>query len=89
METLFDAVADGNNVRKPNPILKFFLKQQKCLGVEPAECVVFEDAVAGVQAALNAGMMCVGIGSPKYLREAHYVISGLDEMNLEKLGEQL
>jgi beta-phosphoglucomutase len=46
---------------------------------------VFEDAVAGVQAALNAGMMCIGVGSSKILKEAHFVVSGLNEMNLKKL----
>jgi beta-phosphoglucomutase len=48
---------------------------------------VFEDAVAGVRAAHNAGMLCVGIGSPEVLKEAHYVVSGLHEMSLVKLKE--
>jgi beta-phosphoglucomutase len=39
-----------------------------------------------VKAALNAGMKCVGIGSQKILREAHLIISGLGEMNMEKLN---
>jgi beta-phosphoglucomutase len=55
------------------------------VGIQPAKCVVFEDAVAGVQAALNAGMMCIGVGSPRILKEAHFVVSGLYEMNLIKL----
>jgi Predicted phosphatase/phosphohexomutase len=55
------------------------------VNVKPGKCVVFEDAVAGVQAALNAGMMCIGVGSPKILIKAHYVVSGLKEMNIERL----
>lgn len=82
---LFDAVADGNNVSKAKPDPEVFLKAASMLGVNPDECVVFEDAAAGVQAALNAGMICVGIGSAKILKGAHMVVNGLNEMNLLKL----
>jgi len=82
---LFDAVADGNNVSKAKPNPDVFLKAAEMVNVRPQKCVVFEDAIAGVQAALNAGMMCIGIGSPTILTEAHFVVSGLKEMNLEKL----
>jgi beta-phosphoglucomutase len=82
---LFDAVADGNNISKAKPDPEVFLKAAEMLDIKPSDCVVFEDAVAGVQAALNAGMMCVGVGSPEILTEAHFVVSGLKEMNLEKL----
>jgi beta-phosphoglucomutase len=85
IEELFDAVADGNIVSKAKPDPEVFVKAAEMVGVKPGKCVVFEDAVAGVQAALNAGMMCIGVGSPKILTEAHYVVSGLKEMNLEKL----
>jgi beta-phosphoglucomutase len=84
---LFDAVADGNNIRKAKPDPEVFLKAAEMVGAEPAQCVVFEDAVAGIKAALKAGMMCVGIGSPEVLKEAHYVVSGLHEMSLMKLKE--
>lgn len=82
---LFDAVADGNIVSKAKPDPDVFIKAAEMVNVKPGKCVVFEDAVAGVQAALNAGMMCIGVGSPKILTEAHFVVSGLKEMNLEKL----
>ncbi len=85
MKNLFDAIADGNNVRKAKPDPEVFITVAKMLETEPEECVVFEDALAGVQAALNAGMKCVGVGSEKILTEAHFVVSGLIEMNLEKL----
>jgi beta-phosphoglucomutase len=83
---LFDAVADGNIVKKAKPDPEVFVKAAEMLNVNNDECVVFEDAAAGVKAALNAGMKCVGIGSQKILREAHLIISGLGEMNMEKLN---
>jgi len=82
---LFDAVADGNIVRKAKPDPEVFITAAKMLGVSPEDCIVFEDAVAGVEAALNAGMRCVGIGSEKILTGAHFVVSGLDKMSLKKL----
>jgi beta-phosphoglucomutase len=84
---LFDAVADGNNVHKAKPDPEVFLTAARMLGTKPAECVVFEDAAAGVEAALNAGMLCIGIGSPEILSGAHYVVPGLAAMNLKKLEE--
>jgi beta-phosphoglucomutase len=85
LNSVFDAVADGNNVHKAKPDPEVFLTAAKMLGVKPEDCVVFEDAVAGVQAALNAGMKCVGIGSSKVLTEANLVINGLNEMNISRL----
>jgi beta-phosphoglucomutase len=82
---MFDAVADGNIIHKAKPDPEVFLKAAEMVGIKPDYCVVFEDAVAGVQAALNAGMRCVGVGSPEVLTKAHLVVSGLYEMNLEKL----
>ncbi len=86
IQELFDAVADGNTISKAKPDPEVFLKAAEMIGVKPPNCVVFEDAVAGVQAALNAGMLCIGIGSPKILTEAHFVVSGLSEMSLAKLS---
>ena len=82
---LFDAVADGNVVSRAKPDPEVFNKAAEMLRVKPVNCVVFEDAVAGVQAALNAGMVCIGIGSPRILTEAHFVVPGLNMMNITKL----
>jgi beta-phosphoglucomutase len=84
---LFDAVIDGNKVTKAKPDPEVFLKGAEAVGVAPAECVVFEDAIAGVEAAIAGGMKAVGIGSPDVLGEANLVISGLEKMSLEKLKE--
>jgi len=82
---LFDAVIDGNKVSKPKPDPEVFLAAAEELNIAPANCVVFEDAIAGVEAAKNGGMKAVGIGSPEVLNEADLVVSGLDKMSLEKL----
>jgi len=83
----FNAVIDGNKVSKPKPAPEVFLKGAEELGVPPANCVVFEDAIAGIEAAINGGMKAVGIGLPNVLTEADLVVSGLDKMTLEKLKE--
>ncbi len=85
IKNLFDAVADGNVVKKAKPDPEVFLKAAEMMNTPPGNCVVFEDAVAGIQAARNAGMMCIGIGSPHVLGEADLVVGGLYEMSLEKL----
>jgi len=87
MARLFDAIVDGNHVSKAKPDPEVFLKGAEALGVSPAECVVFEDAIAGVEAAINGGMKVVGIGEPAVLSKANIVVNGLDKMSLEKLEE--
>lgn len=87
LSSLFDAIVDGNHVSKAKPDPEVFLKGAEALSVKPEECVVFEDAIAGVQAAINGGMKVVGIGSPAILSAANLVISGLDKMSLEKLKD--
>jgi beta-phosphoglucomutase len=85
--SLFDAVVDGNSVSIPKPNPEVFLKGAQELDVEPSACVVFEDAIAGIEAAINGGMKTIGIGSPDMLTRANMVVSGLDKMSLEMLDE--
>ncbi|MNS90117.1 Beta-phosphoglucomutase [compost metagenome] len=80
ISSLFDAVVDGNKVANAKPDPEVFLTACRELGLEPAECVVFEDAAAGVQAARAAGTGVVGIGRADILTGADQVISGLDEL---------
>jgi len=70
----FDAIVDGNKVSKAKPDPEVFLKAAEELAVPASDCIVFEDAVAGVQAARNAGMRVVGIGSAKVLDQANFVL---------------
>lgn len=74
VEPLFDVVVDGTMVKNSKPDPEIFLLAASRLGVAPADCVVFEDAEAGVEAALAAGMKCVGIGSREQLGKADRVI---------------
>ncbi len=85
LKPLFDAIIDGTQVTHAKPDPEVFLKGAEALDVEPEACVVFEDAAAGVEAALKGGMKCVGIGSPDVLGKAHLVVAGLSEMSYEKL----
>lgn len=77
---LFDAVIDGNKVSKAKPDPEVFLLGARELGLDPADCVVFEDAEAGVEAAKRAGMKVVGIGERQILKEADSVVAGLFEL---------
>lgn len=83
IEELFDAIADGTNVSKAKPDPEVFLKGAELLGIAPAECLVFEDAVAGVEAAHRGGMKCVGVGDPEVLCEADYHIGGFGDLKME------
>jgi len=78
--SLFDAVADGMNVGKAKPDPEVFLKAAELLGICPEECIVFEDAVAGVEAAHRAGMKCIGVGDAAVLKDADAVIGGFTEL---------
>ncbi|MDP2114774.1 MAG: HAD-IA family hydrolase, partial [Bacteroidota bacterium] len=86
---VFDAVVDGNSITEAKPNPEVFLKSAEWLGVLPENCVVFEDAIAGVEAARNAGMRCVGIGDPETLEMADFVIPGFDGFTVRKLKRAL
>ena len=81
----FDAVIDGNKVVKSKPDPEVFLKGAEALGVKPEECLVFEDAQAGIEAAKKGGMRAVGLGDPQVLTEADVVISSFTGISIEML----
>ncbi|OIQ30088.1 MAG: beta-phosphoglucomutase [Bacteroidetes bacterium MedPE-SWsnd-G2] len=78
---MFDVLVDGNSVTTAKPDPEVFLKAAQGLGVKPDDCVVFEDSVAGVQAANTGGMISVGVGSPDVLSEADVVVKDFTELN--------
>ena len=86
---LFDTIIDGNKVTKAKPDPEIFLKGAEELTISPANCVVFEDAEAGVEAAIAANMKCVGIGNPQNLGKANLVIPGFKEFSFSKMNELL
>lgn len=71
---LFDAVVDGTRVRRAKPDPEVFTRAAGNLGIPPEDCVVFEDASAGIEAARRAGMGSVGVGKPENLMYADIVI---------------
>ena len=80
IENLFDAVIDGNMVTKTKPDPEVFLLAAKALSLAAKECVVFEDSAAGIEAAVSAGMMAVGIGNQTVLNKAGLVVSCLKDL---------
>ena len=82
---LFDAVIDGNKAQRAKPDPQVFLLGAQELGVGPADCVVFEDAEAGIQAARAAEMYVVGVGDPDVLAAADMVVPGLHAFDADSL----
>lgn len=77
----FDAIVDGNEVTKAKPDPEVFLKAASLLQVLPENAIVFEDAVAGIQAANQAQMLSVGIGDKSTLKEANFVFADFTEIS--------
>lgn len=73
----FTAIVDGNDVSKAKPDPEVFLIGAKKLGMKPENCVVVEDAIAGIQAANAAKMISIGIGDVQVLNEADYVFKDI------------
>jgi beta-phosphoglucomutase len=76
----FDAVADGNDIERSKPAPDVFLVAARRLGVEPDECLVVEDAEAGIEAAKAAGMRAAAVGDAVRSTEADYRLQGLGEL---------
>ena len=81
----FDVLVDGNSVTKAKPDPEVFLIAAKKMNVKPEGCIVFEDAVAGIQAANTASMTSIGIGDAKILSEADYNFNDFTEISLDFL----
>ena len=86
---LFDVVVDGNMVSHAKPDPEVFVTAARLLGENPADCVVFEDAQAGVEAARNAGMRCVGVGDPATLSGADIAIFSFEGFTVEKFENEM
>lgn len=76
----FDAVSDGNNIVNSKPDPEVFLKAAEFLGSIPAECIVIEDAYAGIEAAKAAGMQAVGIGDAAGYWKTDYAIARFSDI---------
>lgn len=81
-------LVSGETVAHGKPAPDIFLKAARELGVEPAQCVVIEDAVAGVQAAHAAGMRCIAVAGDRELaglREAELMVRSLTEVDIKRV----
>ncbi|MBZ9630548.1 beta-phosphoglucomutase [Salegentibacter sp. LM13S] len=85
----FDAIVDGNDVSKAKPDPEVFLIAAERINIKPENSIVFEDSVAGVQAANNANMMSIGIGEEKTLGEAEYVFNDFTEIDIDFIQKLL
>ena len=80
---LFDAVIDGNSVSKAKPDPEVFLKGAAAMNISVERCVVFEDALAGIEAAKAGGMSAIAVGKPELLPGADRYISSMMEMLIQ------
>lgn len=81
----FDAIVDGNDVTNAKPDPEVFLRAAQLLGAASEDSIVFEDSVAGVQAANIAGMTSIGIGDKDILGDAHHVFEGFTQIETDFL----
>ena len=79
--SFFDAIVDGNDVVNAKPDPEVFLHAARLLNIANEDSIVFEDSVAGIQAANVAKMMSIGIGHEETLYEAQYNFKDFTEMN--------
>ncbi|HOJ01269.1 MAG TPA: beta-phosphoglucomutase [Anaerolineaceae bacterium] len=86
---LFDAIADGFSVVHVKPAPDLFLHAADQLQVEPEHCIVFEDAEAGIKAALDGNFWAVGVGPQERLHAAHLVISDFKGLNWGTFMDQM
>lgn len=80
---LFDAIVDGNDVSTAKPDPEVFLIGAEKLGIPAKECIVVEDAKAGIEAAARAGMTSIGIGDPVVLEKADYNLINTNELTID------
>jgi len=85
IENMFEVVVDGTMIIRTKPDPEIFLRTAQLIEILPENCLVFEDAEAGVEAALAAGMKCVGVGSFQQLGKANMVIDKTGDFRTEML----
>jgi beta-phosphoglucomutase len=85
LREMFDVIVDGNKIQKAKPDPEVFLRGAEEMNLHPSSCIVFEDAQAGIEAAIAGGMKSVGVGSPELLGRANLVIPDLKKITLKEL----
>jgi len=90
IDNLFDVIITGNDIKRGKPHPDVFLLAIERLNLSPKQCVVFEDAVLGAEAAKMAGIRCVGVdryNNPERLRGADLVIADVNQIDIEQLKQ--
>ena len=88
LEHYLSALVSGETVPRGKPAPDIFLAAAKALGIDPANCLVIEDAVAGVEAAHAAGMRCIAVAGNRDLpglRKAELMVKSLTEVDVERI----
>jgi beta-phosphoglucomutase len=85
LREMFDVIVDGNKIHKAKPDPEVFLRGAEEMNLPPSCCIVFEDAQAGIEAAIAGGMKSVGVGDPKMLGRADLVIPNLKNITIRQL----
>lgn len=76
----FDAVSDGNHIKRSKPDPEVFLKAAEMLCIDPHECLVVEDALSGAKAAKAGGMDCACVGDAAKSGAGTYQMNSLAEL---------
>lgn len=85
IQDLLDVIVDGTNVERQKPAPELFLQAARLLGLSPQECVVVEDAAAGIEAALAGGFRSVGLGPPERVGKAEAIFPSLENVHLRDI----
>lgn len=80
LEHFFDAVSDGNNISKSKPDPEVFVKACQMLKIRPLDCLVVEDAKAGLEAAIAGGMACAALGDATHYNLATYNLTSFSDL---------
>jgi len=82
---IFDTISDGHSVENSKPAPDLFLHAAENLSLAPENCVVIEDAESGVEGALAAGMVAVGVGPEERVGKADYRYDQVKDINLDEI----
>jgi beta-phosphoglucomutase len=85
IEQYLDAIVDGHEIENSKPDPEVFLLAAKGVGADPSQCIVVEDAIAGLEAARRAGMKALGIGTRERLPNADIVVPDLAAISVDAL----
>lgn len=85
LSDFFEVVIDGTLITRTKPDPQVFLLGAEALGLSPSQCIVFEDAQAGIDAAVAGGFFAVGVGRPEVLAHAVLVVPGFKDWTWKEL----